>query len=170
MTDEQAFQSTIAAHPNDPVPKMIFADYLEERGECERSRNIRERISLAKPVTLSEEQEKAVDEINKRMKRNPYVTLGGYAGTGKTSVIRHLVKHWRGVAVAALCGKAVNVLRCKGVKNAQTIHSLIYEHIPNTDPPAPLGPDRVVRRGGVADTDHQASKGPCQFGGDPARM
>ena len=148
MTDEQAFQSAIAEHPNDPGPKLVFADFLEERGECERSRNIRERIDLSKPVTLSEEQEKAVDEINKRMKRNPYVTLGGYAGTGKTSVIRHLVKHWRGVAVAALCGKAVNVLRCKGVKNAQTIHSLIYEHIPNTDPPEFARRDQLATESG----------------------
>jgi exodeoxyribonuclease-5 len=73
-------------------------------------------------------------------------TLGGYAGTGKTTLIAHLAQTWEGVAVAALCGKAAHVLRAKGVA-ATTIHGLIYVRAP-----APGGATRFRRRrslGGV---------------------
>lgn len=60
-------------------------------------------------------------------RRPPFFTLGGYAGTGKTSLLAHLVQSLgTSAAVAALCGKAASVLRGKGVSHAQTIHSLIY--------------------------------------------
>ena len=51
--------------------------------------------------------------------------VGGFAGTGKTTIVSHLVNTWSRVAVAALCGKAAHVLRQKGAE-AKTIHSLIY--------------------------------------------
>jgi exodeoxyribonuclease-5 len=50
--------------------------------------------------------------------------LAGYAGTGKTTLARHLVgDDWR---FAAFTGKAAHVLRQKGCEDASTIHSLIY--------------------------------------------
>jgi exodeoxyribonuclease-5 len=53
--------------------------------------------------------------------------LFGYAGTGKTTLIRHLVDEARGfVAVLALTNKAVQVLRSKGIANAETIHRFLY--------------------------------------------
>jgi len=55
-----------------------------------------------------------------------FLSLGGYAGTGKTTLIKQLVRQMRGRAfVCAPTGKAAHVLRCKGVP-AQTLHSLIY--------------------------------------------
>lgn len=57
--------------------------------------------------------------------------LGGYAGTGKTTVIKFLLKELRqkhNVAVSAFTGKACNVLQRKGV-HAQTLHSLIYNAV-----------------------------------------
>lgn len=57
--------------------------------------------------------------------RDPYLTLGGYAGTGKTTLISYLAERWARVAILALCGKAVHVLRAKGAR-AQTIHNLLY--------------------------------------------
>ncbi len=57
--------------------------------------------------------------------RHPYLTVGGLAGTGKTTIVSHIVNTWKGVSTAALCGKAAHVLRSKGV-DAQTLHSLIY--------------------------------------------
>ena len=58
------------------------------------------------------------------------LTLGGYAGSGKTELVAHLVNEcWQKVAVAALAGKAASVLRSKGVP-ATTIHGLIY--VPTT--------------------------------------
>jgi exodeoxyribonuclease-5 len=53
--------------------------------------------------------------------------LFGYAGTGKTTLIRHLVDEARGyVAVLALTNKAVQVLRSKGIDTAETIHRFLY--------------------------------------------
>lgn len=59
---------------------------------------------------------------------NQVQTLGGYAGTGKTTLIKHLVHQLPHFAVCAYTGKAANVLRRKGV-NASTIHSLIYHPV-----------------------------------------
>ncbi|CAN5205556.1 ATP-dependent RecD-like DNA helicase [soil metagenome] len=51
----------------------------------------------------------------------------GYAGTGKTTLARHIAEAVDGdVAFAAFTGKAALVLRNKGCVGAQTIHSLIY--------------------------------------------
>jgi ATP-dependent exoDNAse (exonuclease V) alpha subunit len=53
--------------------------------------------------------------------------LFGYAGTGKTTLARHLAEGVDGTVVfAAFTGKAALVLRNKGCEGAQTIHSLIY--------------------------------------------
>lgn len=61
-----------------------------------------------------------------------YLTLGGYAGTGKTTIIRELIRRLgergiRGIAVCAFTGKAASVLRSKGIKSAKTIHSTIKQ-------------------------------------------
>src|SRR6184192_4409304 len=53
--------------------------------------------------------------------------LFGYAGTGKTTLARHLAEHINGeVAFGAFTGKAALVMRAKGCKDARTIHGLIY--------------------------------------------
>lgn len=53
--------------------------------------------------------------------------LFGYAGTGKTTLARHLAEGVAGdVMFAAYTGKAASVLRKSGAANAQTLHSLIY--------------------------------------------
>ncbi|MBK8246330.1 MAG: AAA family ATPase [Gemmatimonadetes bacterium] len=53
--------------------------------------------------------------------------LGGYAGSGKTTLIKHLIGEARGhIAVLAPTNKAAKVLRGKGVPQAQTIHSFLY--------------------------------------------
>jgi ATP-dependent exoDNAse (exonuclease V) alpha subunit len=53
--------------------------------------------------------------------------LFGYAGTGKTTLARHIAEGVDGpVVFAAFTGKAALVLRNKGCEGAQTIHSLIY--------------------------------------------
>lgn len=56
--------------------------------------------------------------------------LAGYAGTGKSTTIREIVRRARvELAVAALTGKAAMVLRRKGVEDALTLHSLVYRAI-----------------------------------------
>jgi exodeoxyribonuclease-5 len=53
--------------------------------------------------------------------------LFGYAGTGKTTLARHIAEGVDGeVKYAAFTGKAALVMRNKGCDGASTIHSLIY--------------------------------------------
>ncbi len=74
-------------------------------------------------VVLSEEQMAVVEPLVKLEKK--ITTLGGLAGSGKTTVVSHLMKRLKGFACCAFTGKAAEVLRSKGVE-ATTIHSLIY--------------------------------------------
>ena len=54
--------------------------------------------------------------------------LFGYAGTGKTTLARHVAEGVDGkVFYAAFTGKAAQVMRNKGCAGASTIHSLIYK-------------------------------------------
>ncbi len=54
--------------------------------------------------------------------------LFGYAGTGKTTLAKHLAESIDGkVLFAAFTGKAASVMRSKGCHGATTIHSLIYK-------------------------------------------
>src|SRR5260221_13137793 len=66
--------------------------------------------------------------------------LFGYAGTGKTTLVRHIADEADGdVKFAAFTGKAASVMRGKGCDAAWTIHTLIYrasesgEEIPSSD-------------------------------------
>src|SRR3954466_6196683 len=53
--------------------------------------------------------------------------LFGYAGTGKTTLAKHIAEGVDGkVLFAAFTGKAALVMRSKGCAGASTIHSLIY--------------------------------------------
>src|SRR3954467_1077513 len=57
----------------------------------------------------------------------PVFRLFGYAGTGGTTLARHIADGVDGeVKFAAFTGKAALVMRNKGCDNASTIHSLIY--------------------------------------------
>src|SRR5205814_2390126 len=57
----------------------------------------------------------------------PIFRLFGFAGTGKTTLARHIADAVEGeVKYAAFTGKAALVMRNKGCDHASTIHSLIY--------------------------------------------
>jgi ATP-dependent exoDNAse (exonuclease V) alpha subunit len=59
--------------------------------------------------------------------RSAGVSLHNYAGTGKTTLARHLAESVDGdVVYAAYTGKAACVMRAKGCEDASTIHRLIY--------------------------------------------
>jgi exodeoxyribonuclease-5 len=71
--------------------------------------------------------------------------VNGEAGTGKTTIATQMVrKLGLRTCVAAYTGKAASVLRKKGLSQASTIHSLIYEPLPGSNPVqfirAPLSP------------------------------
>jgi exodeoxyribonuclease-5 len=62
-----------------------------------------------------------------RMRYKPWFYLAGYAGTGKTTIAKHIAAMERGeTAFGAFTGKAAKVMRANGCRGAKTIHSLIY--------------------------------------------
>ena len=64
--------------------------------------------------------------------------LFGYAGTGKTTLARHIAEQVDGeVKFAAFTGKAAMMLRAKGCNDATTIHSMIYRSQTEEDPGEP---------------------------------
>lgn len=80
-------------------------------------------------MDFNPEQDRALREVNKwlRNRDRQVFHLFGFAGTGKTTLAKHLAEGVDGhVIFAAFTGKAAHVLRQKGCENAQTIHSLIY--------------------------------------------
>ena len=106
-------------------------------------------IDLAMPQ-FSPHQDDALKAVATWLKAKPGANgtpqvfrLFGYAGTGKTTLARHLAEHADGeVKFAAFTGKAASVMRGKGCKGASTIHSLIYraresgEEVPNFTSPS----------------------------------
>jgi len=81
-------------------------------------------------IVLTEDQQEAIDLILKWVEGPAQeFRLGGYAGTGKTTVIKYLLRQLKGkipAIVSAFTGKAVSVLRNKGVYQSCTLHSLLY--------------------------------------------
>lgn len=79
-------------------------------------------------IKLTAEQQQAVLKLVRGLNsKESQQTLGGYAGTGKSYLISYLIRKLKNSSVCAYTGKAANVLRKKGVEDASTIHSLIYE-------------------------------------------
>jgi len=77
----------------------------------------------------SPQQDAALAAVGRWLKAGePQVfRLFGYAGTGKTTLAKHIAESSDGgVAFAAYTGKAAHVMRTKGCVGAGTIHSLIY--------------------------------------------
>ncbi len=64
---------------------------------------------------------------NIRNKTSSECKLGGFAGSGKTTLIKYLVQFFPSFAVCAYTGKAANILRRKSIGDASTIHSRIYK-------------------------------------------
>ena len=80
-------------------------------------------------IQYTEEQQSIINSVLNDLKKrsNKYVSIGGYAGTGKTTIIKELIRNLPNFRVCAFTGKASNILRRKGVFNAETIHSTIYD-------------------------------------------
>ena len=84
---------------------------------------------------FSPQQDDALRAVSAWLKAKPgtgntpqIFRLFGFAGTGKTTLARHLAENVDGkVSFAAFTGKAALVMRSKGCYGASTIHSLIYK-------------------------------------------
>src|SRR5688572_28308376 len=111
--------------------------------------------------------------------------LFGYAGTGKTTLARHLAAHIDGeVKFAAFTGKAALVMRAKGCGGASTIHSLIYraresgEETPNFElwDDAPASKAKLIVIDECSMVDAELGRDLMSFGvpvlvlGDPAQL
>ena len=87
-------------------------------------------------MSLTLDQEKGLKIIVDRYKKGErYTVLSGYAGTGKSYLLRHAISALdldpdMDVAFATPTGKAAQVLTQMGNKNAQTIHRLLYNWYP----------------------------------------
>lgn len=74
---------------------------------------------------LTIEQLDAANGVYAKAIQTGLATLGGFAGTGKTTILSYLQGQLEGWAFMAYTGKAADNLRRKGVR-ATTIHSVIY--------------------------------------------
>jgi exodeoxyribonuclease V len=111
--------------------------------------------------------------------------LFGYAGTGKTTLAKHIADGADGdVKFAAFTGKAASVMRGKGCHGASTIHSLIYraresgEEIPSFDlwDEAPASKAELIIIDECSMVDAELGRDLISFGvpvlvlGDPAQL
>ncbi len=97
----------------------------------------------------SPDQDRALKAVSDWLKHGgaPVFRLFGYAGTGKTTLARHLAEGVDGqVVFGAFTGKAALVMRDKGCSGASTIHSLIYRPSESDDasPVFSMNRDSVV--------------------------
>lgn len=102
-------------------------------------------------MILTTKQEQGLKIAIERYRNNePYTCIAGFAGTGKTTLIRFIVLaldlNPEDVAYCAYTGKAAMVLKSKGNNGAMTTHRLLYDtkikkdgtffHIPKTSLPS----------------------------------
>jgi exodeoxyribonuclease-5 len=115
----------------------------------------------------------------------PLFRLFGYAGTGKTTLAKHVAAGVDGeVKFAAFTGKAALVMRGKGCYGASTIHSLIYraresgEETPNFElwDDAPVSKAALIVIDECSMVDAELGRDLMSFGvpvlvlGDPAQL
>ena len=86
-------------------------------------------------MQLTKRQEEGLLTSIERYNANyKYTVISGYAGTGKSTLVRFIIEALdvdeNDVCYCAFTGKAAEVLRKKGNKNACTLHKLLYESIP----------------------------------------
>src|SRR3954447_8475454 len=143
-------------------------------------------------TTFSPQQDQALQAVSAWLAEKPggpgtqqIFRLFGYAGTGKTTLARHLAQNVDGkVAFAAFTGKAAMVMRAKGCFGASTIHSLIYraresgEETPSFDlwEDAPASKAKLIVIDECSMVDADLGRDLLSFGvpilvlGDPAQL
>ncbi|MCQ2275140.1 MAG: DEAD/DEAH box helicase [Bacteroidales bacterium] len=91
-------------------------------------------MSNLKDITLTDSQIRVLSQMKAFLESKDKVfVLKGYAGTGKTTLMRFLIQHLqeleRGYHLLASTGRASTILNAAtGNTTAQTIHSLIYKY------------------------------------------
>lgn len=135
----------------------------------------------------SPQQERALAEISAWRKESgkQVFRLFGFAGTGKTTLAKEIAGDSEKVLFGAFTGKASSVLQKKGCRDAQTIHSMIYEFKKvrkNGDPVFRLNRNSAVKDADLviidecSMVDEEVGKHLLSFGtkilvlGDPAQL
>ena len=141
---------------------------------------------------FSPEQDVALSAVAAWLKAKPgrrstpqIFRLFGYAGTGKTTLAKHVAQGVDGrVLYAAFTGKAAQVMRNKGCAGASTIHSLIYraleseEEVPSFElwDDAPASKAKLIVIDECSMVDAELGRDLMSFGvpllvlGDPAQL
>lgn len=86
-------------------------------------------------MELTKKQEEGLKiAVQRHRTGEKYTVISGYAGTGKSTLVRFIIDALDvdedKVCYAAYTGKAAEVLRKKGNRNATTLHRLLYDSIP----------------------------------------
>ena len=91
-------------------------------------------------MELTKGQEQGLKIAVERFKnRDRFTVISGFAGSGKTTLVKYIVQALPGVdpekdvCYATFTGKAAQVLLKKGNKNVSTLHKLLYESFPRPD-------------------------------------
>ena len=91
-------------------------------------------------MELTKRQEEGLKvAIARYQNREKYTCISGYAGSGKSTLVKFIVQALPGidpeedVVYATYTGKAAQVLLKKGNKNVSTLHKLLYESLPRPD-------------------------------------
>ena len=100
-------------------------------------------------MILTSGQEKGLKIAVERYKnKEPYTVIAGYAGTGKSTLVSHIVDALDispyDVCYVAFTGKASLVLREKGCENSMTAHKLLYHSKEKPDGTFEHTPRRVL--------------------------
>ena len=126
VTDEQALREAARLRPDEDMPKLMLADVLEESDRPDEAQAVRRMFEERQRVELSKEQSRVAEELVTGVPKRRLQTLGGYAGTGKTTVAAEIHRRLPNWSVCAYTGKAADMLRRKGLTQATTIHGAIY--------------------------------------------
>lgn len=86
-------------------------------------------------MELTAKQQQGLDiAIQRHRAGEKFTVISGYAGTGKSTLVRFIIEaldvEESKVCYATFTGKAAEVLRKKGNRNAITLHRLLYDSIP----------------------------------------
>lgn len=86
-------------------------------------------------MVLTAKQEEGLKiAVERHRMGEKYTVISGYAGTGKSTLVRFIIAaldvEEERVCYATFTGKAAEVLRKKGNKNATTLHKLLYDFFP----------------------------------------
>ena len=92
-------------------------------------------------MVLTDKQSKGLDLAIQRFRdKEKYTVIAGYAGTGKSTLVKFIVNALlnegvkkRDIVFCSYTGKATLVLQQKGNDNAMTLHKLLYDSFPRPD-------------------------------------